>query len=164
MKESIQLQYASSTTQGKWPSNEDCPQFEETAKRFMKKCNDVSYNVMRLFAMGLEMEDVEWFSKAHDIERNDSMSTLRCILYHDTDGKKVPEGHWRAGYKIPLLTLSSNVDNRQGPYRFRCPNTTFPKNRPIRPRNLSRKKRLNLLRPRRYLDTHPFPPHNHNCM
>lgn len=61
--------------------------------------------MMRLFAIGLEFEDTEWFSKVHDINKGDSMSTLRCILYHDTEGKAVPEGHWRAGYPPPHIPI-----------------------------------------------------------
>ena len=109
MKESMSLQYNSSTMNGKWPSDQDCLGFKSTAKEFMQKCNRVSYDVMRLFAIGLGMEDIEWFSKVHDIEKDDSMSTLRCILYHDTHGKAAPPGHWRAGYsspKPPLFQLS----------------------------------------------------------
>ena len=41
MKESIKVQYSSSTMVGKWPSNEDSPNFEETAKPCMRKCNRV---------------------------------------------------------------------------------------------------------------------------
>ena len=97
MKESIQLQFASTSSEGKYPSNDDCPGFEEMARGFMWKCNEVSYQVMRLFAIGLELEDEEWFSKVHDITRGDSMSTLRCIHYHDTEGKELPKDQWRAG-------------------------------------------------------------------
>jgi isopenicillin N synthase-like dioxygenase len=104
MKESIQLQYASDTMSGKWPSNDDCEGFENTAKQFMEKCNRVSQDVMRLFAIGLGLKDEEWFTQCHDITRGDSMSTLRCILYHDTHGAAVPKGHWRAGYN-PLQRL-----------------------------------------------------------
>jgi len=97
MKESLQLQYNSETMIGKWPSQQDCPDFETTAKSFMVKCNKVSYDVMRLFAIGLGMDDIEWFTKANDINKVDSMSTLRCIHYHDTHGVAAPRGHWRAG-------------------------------------------------------------------
>ena len=102
MKESIQLQYNSSTMQGKWPSEEDCPDFKSTAREFMRKCNQVSYRVMRLFAIGLQLQDTEWFTKVHDIDQEDSMSTLRCILYHDTHGIPPPPGHWRAGCIPPM--------------------------------------------------------------
>jgi isopenicillin N synthase-like dioxygenase len=98
MKESIQLQYAAATSDGKWPSDQDCPEFEIMAKKFMKKCHAVSCAVMRLFAIGLELEDEDWFAKVHDISDRGSMSTLRCILYHDTLGNPTPTGHWRAGY------------------------------------------------------------------
>jgi len=99
MKESIQIQYNAATTRnGKWPSDADCAGFEATCKDFMRKCNEVSYNVMRLFAIGLGLEDEEFFTKCHDIDKDDSMSTLRLLLYHDTFGKPAPEGHWRAGY------------------------------------------------------------------
>jgi len=103
MKESIQLQYNSSTMQGKWPSDEDCPEFKSTAREFMRKCNQVSYQVMRLFALGLQLPDTEWFTKIHDIEQEDSMSTLRCILYHDTHGVAPLSGHWRAGSTLQLV-------------------------------------------------------------
>jgi non-haem dioxygenase in morphine synthesis N-terminal len=59
MKESMQLQYNSAAATGKWPSRDDCPDFESTTKGFMAKCNKVSYDVMRLFAMSLGMEDTE---------------------------------------------------------------------------------------------------------
>src|SRR5271154_5292117 len=101
MKESIQLQYNSATMNGKWPSEQDCADFKSTARAFMRKCNEVSYQVMRLFAIGLQMDDTEWFTKVHDIEAEDSMSTLRCILYHDTHGIAPPPGHWRAGSPQP---------------------------------------------------------------
>lgn len=52
---------------------------------------------MRLLAIGLQLQDTEWFTKVHDIEQEDSMSTLRCILYHDTHGIPPLPGHWRAG-------------------------------------------------------------------
>jgi isopenicillin N synthase-like dioxygenase len=101
MKESMQLQYNSAAATGKWPSQNDCPDFENVTKGFMSKCNKVSYDVMRLFAMSLGMEDTEWFTKANDIKKADSMSTLRCIHYPDTYGVAAPPGHWRAGYPEP---------------------------------------------------------------
>ena len=42
------------------------------------------------------MDYVEWYTKCHDIEKDDRMSTLRCI-YHDTHGKAHPKGSWQAG-------------------------------------------------------------------
>ena len=80
----------------------------------MKKCNAVSHDLMRLFAIGLEMEDEEWFSKCHDIERGDCMSTLRCIHYHDTYGKALPEGYWRAGY-TPTIHKTPFPSSRLSP-------------------------------------------------
>ena len=98
MKESIQLQYIAHSMDGKWPSDEDCPGFKKTAEAFMGKCNKVSHDVMRLFAIGLGLHDEEWFTKCHDIRSPESMSTLRLLLYHDTHGVAPPKGHWRAGY------------------------------------------------------------------
>jgi|SRR5579862_1681060 isopenicillin N synthase-like dioxygenase len=98
MKESLQLQYAASTSDGKWPTAQDCPGFEKLTKSFMMKCHAVSCLVMRLFAIGMGLDDEEWFTKVHDIQNPDSMSTLRCILYHDTHGIPTAHGYWRAGY------------------------------------------------------------------
>ena len=88
MKESLPLQYAAATSDGKWPTDQDCPGFEEITKRFMAKCRAVSCVVMRLFAIGLGLNHEEWFVEVHDIENRGNMSTLRYIHYHDMHGKQ----------------------------------------------------------------------------
>jgi hypothetical protein len=109
MKESLQLQYNSNTSAGKFPSSSDVPGFISQTKSFMLKCHDISLKVMRMFALGLGMEE-EWFTKHHDIENEESMSTLRMIHYHDTKGIAAPRGYWRAGYLLSsVLFLGVDV-------------------------------------------------------
>jgi len=82
--------------EGKWPSDEDLPRFKNDAMDFMQKCQDVSLKIMSCFADALDLP-ADYFAKAHDVTKEDCLTVLRCLHYHDITGQTLPESYWRAG-------------------------------------------------------------------
>lgn len=92
-KESLQLRFGSSM-EGKWPTA--IPDFKTDAMDFMGKVQKVSLRVMTCFARALDLP-LDFFDKAHDITKDDCLTVLRCLHYHDITGQTFPDNYWRAG-------------------------------------------------------------------
>lgn len=96
-KESIQLQYHRRNSTFLWPSNEAIPEgFDETITSFMEKAHALSMKVLSIFAVALGFP-VDFFDKAHVVDRSDAQSTLRLLHYYDLTGTQLPSNYWRAG-------------------------------------------------------------------
>lgn len=102
-KESLQLQFGTSM-EGKWPT--EIPSFKDEAMEFMHKCHSVSLKVMSCFAKALSLP-ADFFAHAHDITKDDCLTVLRCLHYHDITGQTFPDNYWRAGAHtdFDVLTL-----------------------------------------------------------
>ncbi|KAJ8613214.1 hypothetical protein MRB53_037080 [Persea americana] len=102
-KESLQLQFGSSM-EGKWPT--DVPNFKKEALEFMSKVQLVSLRIMSCFAEALGLP-LDFFDQAHDVTKDDSLTVLRCLHYHDITGQTFPDNYWRAGAHtdFDVLTL-----------------------------------------------------------
>ncbi|KAF3908602.1 hypothetical protein AA313_de0200080 [Arthrobotrys entomopaga] len=95
-KESIQLQYHRQQDQT-WPRVDDqIPEFHRTVSGFMEKTQIVSMRILSCLAIGLGLEE-DYFTKIHDINSNEAMTTLRLLHYHETENREIPDGHIRAG-------------------------------------------------------------------
>jgi isopenicillin N synthase-like dioxygenase len=106
-KESLQLQFGSSM-EGKWPDDKDVKGFKSDALEFMGKCQDVSLKIMGCFADALDLPG-DYFDKAHDVTKDDCLTVLRCLHYHDITGQTMPENYWRAGAHTGEISLSVDV-------------------------------------------------------
>ncbi|KAK9786484.1 hypothetical protein WJX73_001127 [Symbiochloris irregularis] len=103
LKESMQLKWHN--MQGKWPSDEDLAGFQQTCQAFMRKCQEVSLQVLTCFAIGLGFEE-DFFTKNHDVRLPDCQQTLRLMHYFSVEGKRFPEGFPRAGSHCDFETIT----------------------------------------------------------
>lgn len=105
-KESLQLQFGRERMEGKWPSDVALPGFKTQALDFMTKVQNVSLQVMSCFAEALDLP-LDFFTKAHDVTKDDCLTVLRCLHYHDITGQTFPDNYWRAGAHtdFDVLTL-----------------------------------------------------------
>ncbi|KAK4514702.1 uncharacterized protein ATC70_002304 [Mucor velutinosus] len=103
LKESIQLGFHN--MEDIWPSLEDASTFRPTGEKFMLQCNEVSTKLLTCLALGLGFEE-DFFTKCHDIKKEDCLNTLRCLHYHDITGQTFPPEYWRAGAHTDFDTLT----------------------------------------------------------
>jgi isopenicillin N synthase-like dioxygenase len=101
-KESLQLGFAG--MDGIFPSQQDCPCFEATAKEFQSQCLQLAKKLLSCFATGLGLP-TDFFEAPHDVTQEDSQCTLRC-LYYPAIGLDTPRGAWRAGSHTDFDTLT----------------------------------------------------------
>ncbi|PYI00612.1 iron/ascorbate family oxidoreductase [Aspergillus sclerotiicarbonarius CBS 121057] len=106
-KESLWLQRDS-----QWPSDEDIPRFRDTTSEFMRKCAEVSDQVLSCFAITLGF-DKDYFQVANDPTKPDCLTQLRLIHYPASEDAV---GTWRAGSHtdIGCLTLLFQRDGEDG--------------------------------------------------
>lgn len=95
-KESLQLQFGQERMQGKWPMEVTLPGFKDESLAFMAKVQKVSLQMMSCFADALGLPQ-DFFDKAHDTTKDDCLTVLRCLHYHDITGQTFPANYWRAG-------------------------------------------------------------------
>jgi isopenicillin N synthase-like dioxygenase len=95
-KESLQLQFGQERMQGKWPTEDTLPSFKNESLAFMEKVQRVSLKIMSCFAEALGLP-LDFFDKAHDTTKDDCLTVLRCLHYHDITGQTFPANYWRAG-------------------------------------------------------------------
>lgn len=95
LKESLQLQYHKRNSY--WPGedavDQEWKQFMET---FMVQNQQLSMKVLSCLAESLGFKS-DFFTSAHQIEKDNAQSTLRLLHYPDITGEEVPENVWRAG-------------------------------------------------------------------
>ncbi|KAG1093029.1 hypothetical protein G6F42_019049 [Rhizopus arrhizus] len=103
LKESMQLGFHD--MEDIWPSLDDAPTFRPTGEKFMLQCNEVSTKLLTCLALGLGFEE-DFFTKCHDIKKQDCLNTLRCLHYHDITGQTFPPEYWRAGAHTDFDTLT----------------------------------------------------------
>ncbi|GAA6022003.1 hypothetical protein JCM10207_002403 [Rhodosporidiobolus poonsookiae] len=110
-KESTQLGFPlTEDMEACWPSEEDCPSFRPKAEAFMQEVQQLSVKVMELLAEGVGLP-TDTFTVGtvcpEGSDREDSMSTLRLLKYHDITGKDMGENYFRAGAHadFDVLTL-----------------------------------------------------------
>lgn len=61
--------------------------------------------ILSAFATSLGFPE-DFFTKAHDIDRDDSLSTIRLLHYHDITGTQYPASYWRAGAHTDFDSLT----------------------------------------------------------
>jgi len=101
-KESIQLGFAG--MEGKFPAEEDCPGYEATATEFRTNCFHLAQLLLSAFAVGLGFPS-DFFVRAHDVTKEDSQCTLRC-LHYPALSPDTPRGAWRAGSHTDFSTVT----------------------------------------------------------
>ncbi|CAI7640937.1 unnamed protein product [Penicillium pancosmium] len=106
-KESLWLQRNSD-----WPSDDHVPGFRDTTRDFMRKCAEISDQLLTCFARALGFEE-DYFKIANDPSQPDCLTQLRLIHYPQSD-KAI--GTWRAGSHtdIGCLTLLFQRDGEDG--------------------------------------------------
>ncbi|GAA5866632.1 hypothetical protein JCM1840_002412 [Sporobolomyces johnsonii] len=109
-KESIQLGFSKGAEmEACWPSDEDCPGFRTGAERFMKEVQDLSAKVMELLAEGLGLPTDTFTTGTISPEgtsKEDSMSTLRMLKYHECEGKDFGPNYFCAGAHADFNVLT----------------------------------------------------------
>lgn len=103
LKESLQLKWHG--MEGRWPSDSDVPGFQQICQNFMHQCQQVSLMVLQCFAIGLGLEE-DFFTKNHDVSRQDCQQTFRLMHYFGVEGKLFPPGHPRAGSHCDFETIT----------------------------------------------------------
>lgn len=101
-KESIQLGFVG--MEGKFPSDQDCPGYEKTAKEFQEKAFELALLLLSCFATGLGLPE-SFFNEHHDVAKEDAQCTLRC-LHYPAISVDTPRGAWRAGSHTDFDTLT----------------------------------------------------------
>ncbi|EMC96204.1 hypothetical protein BAUCODRAFT_466821 [Baudoinia panamericana UAMH 10762] len=113
-KESYQLQFGENM-KGLWIGDEHLPSFKPDSLEFMHKVQAVSERLMVCLANGLGFED-DYFTKAHDVSRPDSQSTLRLLHYYATPRTNDGVIRHRAGAHADwgFLTLLFQKEGQSG--------------------------------------------------
>ncbi|KAF2642454.1 Clavaminate synthase-like protein [Massarina eburnea CBS 473.64] len=106
-KESLWIQRDS-----EWPTDEEVPNFRDTTKRFMGKCEEISKRVLACFSTSLGFSE-DHLNKAMDVEAPDNLSQMRLLHYMASEDAV---GTWRAGNHtdIGCLTLLFQRDGEDG--------------------------------------------------
>ncbi|BGP19217.1 hypothetical protein JCM10213_002086 [Rhodosporidiobolus nylandii] len=109
-KESMQLGFGLGPDMSAcWPADEDCPGFRENASKFMKEVQELSIKVMELLAegVGLPTDTFTLGTVSPDgTDKEDSMTTLRLLKYHECEGKDFGENYFRAGAHADFSVLT----------------------------------------------------------
>lgn len=103
LKESLQLKWHD--MEGRWPTNDYVPDFESYSKNFMQKCQNISFQVLSCFAIGLGFEE-DFFTRNHDVTKPDAQQTFRLMHYFSVEGKEFPEDFPRAGAHCDFETIT----------------------------------------------------------
>ncbi|ELU16059.1 hypothetical protein CAPTEDRAFT_19097 [Capitella teleta] len=86
-----------------WPE-EVAPGMKEAFEDVFERCDALSKSILKAFAVGLGMEDAEFFAKAH---YSQSSTNLRCVVYPPIgEGTQLKDGQMRCGQHSDFGSLT----------------------------------------------------------
>ncbi|XP_008292466.1 UPF0676 protein C1494.01 [Stegastes partitus] len=81
----------------KWPSSGAVTGFQEIQMSFFQSCKELSLRVLRVMALGLDMDPDVFLSAHRLIGTDENGTTLRSLYYPPVNSEKAKEGQLRCG-------------------------------------------------------------------
>eukprot|EP00111_Clytia_hemisphaerica_P021990 TCONS_00064666-protein len=91
------------------------PEFFELFKNFFTQCHDLTFLIFRLLAISLDLEDLEFFHKAHDkLGRLGNTTLLRSLYYPAVERSDILEEQSRCAEHTDYGTVTLLFQNSGG--------------------------------------------------